>query len=112
MDFDYSFFHKTLHKVRRLRFYTYPYYILRGAAEVASQDQIEIAPKVISMIENDKGKVTIFDTSSYSKQPGNKLSKLREYLGNDLPEDFLAFYRKFSEALVVTRSYPVHLWNH
>ena len=72
--------------------------------------QLEIAPRVISTVDDDCG-TTILDTTSFAKQPGNDLRQLHEYLGNDLLEDFLAFYSKFSEALVVTRSYPVHLWS-
>jgi hypothetical protein len=111
MIFDYSFFDDSLRKLRRLRSYTYPYYILRGAVEVGSPRQLEIAPKVISMDVSEVSETAVFDTTSYSKEPGSNLRQLLDFLGNELPPDFLAFYKKYAEALVVTRSYPIHLWS-
>lgn len=111
MSFDYTFFNQTLTRLRRLRSrISYPWYVLDAAKQIASSEDLEVAPKVI-WTANDTSGETIFDTTSYAKQPGSELRQLIEYLGQTPPEDFLAFHRLYAEALVVTRSYPIHLWS-
>jgi hypothetical protein len=54
---------------------------------------------------------TYFRTSSYARTPGVGVGAIESALKNTLPGDFVEFHNKFSEALVVTRSYPLHIWD-
>jgi hypothetical protein len=111
MNCDYSFFEETLTKVRRLRSkYCFPYYILRGAAETGSPEQLSVRPKVIWKSDTNEDE-TIVETSNYATRGGTSLDRLRAFLGNEPPHDFAEFYRHYSQALVVTRAFPTQLWD-
>jgi hypothetical protein len=111
MNSDYSFFEETLTKVRRLRSrFSYPYQILDGATEVASGQPSPVEPKVIWKSDTNEDE-TIIETSNYAARGGTGLDRLRAFLGNEPPLDFAEFYRRYSQALVVTRSFPTHLWD-
>lgn len=111
MPFDYTFFDESLRTVRRLiTRINHPWHILDGAAKIGMPEQLVRAPKIIQEAEGDSVEV-VFDTTSYARIPGTNLGKLSAFIENKLPDDFLAFYRRYAEALVVTRSYPIHLWN-
>jgi hypothetical protein len=48
---------------------------------------------------------------AYIKGFTSGLGKLKAALRTTLPEDFIQFYSEFGEALVITRSDPLWLWN-
>lgn len=68
-----------------------------------------MAPKLLSEDADHWGRTVL--TRSYARKPGKGLEKLESLMHNRLPEDFLEFHRLYDEALVTTRTYPVHLWN-
>ena len=109
MDFDYSFFDETLARIRRLRARFYPWYIIDAAPEIGTAEQLKKSPKIISTVDDDCGE-TVLEAASYARQPGNDLSRLQGLLENETPLDFREFYGSYAEALLVTRSYPIHLW--
>ncbi|MEY4484772.1 MAG: hypothetical protein RL693_2224 [Verrucomicrobiota bacterium] len=110
MPFDYTFFDESLSTVRRLRSLVAQYGIFDGAAAIGMPEQLAHGPKVIWEAGGDSEEV-VFDTTSYARVPGTNLEKLSEFMENKLPQDFLDFYQRYAEALVVTRSHPIHLWS-
>lgn len=98
-------FDKSLVSRRILKGYNSGYYILRAAPEVM-RDEPCILPRVTHKDQN----ITCIETSSYARAPGIGTSRLEDFIKNQLPADFEAFYQKYAEALVVTRTFPVHLW--
>ena len=118
MDYDYSFFEKTLHQRRRFKAREDVY----GWAEFQRQwhftgfDQMEVKlpPVLVDPGIQDgfypTGRGATYEVANYARKPGSDLKELREWVGLELPEDFLAFYRQYAEALVVTHTLAVHLW--
>jgi hypothetical protein len=68
-----------------------------------------MAPRVVEGSEDDPSQVIL--TRSYARKPGKGLGNLEKVLQNSLPEDFLQFHQLYDEALITTRTYPIHLWN-
>jgi hypothetical protein len=106
---DFSFFLSTLSQVRRLKSYTAPWYITRGAQEAGDPDQLAKFPKMISEPEAGTGEF-VFDTTNFASVPGHGLATLQEMVGWPLPPDLIAFYELFEKALVITRTFPLHIW--
>jgi len=106
-SFDFSFFDHALRNVRRLK--GYPYDVIRGAEEIGSGSQLKTCPRMIEE-PNDFGD-GVFETTSYATIPGHGVTKLQQMVGNPLPPDLVAFYESYEKALVVTRTYPLHLWH-
>jgi hypothetical protein len=77
---DFSFFSETLDKVRRLKSNSWPWYIVRGAQETGSAEQLASLPRIITKTESGGGE-HIFDTTSYATSPGHELHKLQEMVG-------------------------------
>ncbi|HSJ02889.1 MAG TPA: SMI1/KNR4 family protein, partial [Verrucomicrobium sp.] len=70
-------------------------------------DELGMAPRMLS--ENGWERVIL--TRSYARKPGRGVARLEQKLQNKVPEDFRAFHEVYDEALVTTRTYPLHLWN-
>lgn len=110
MKFDYGFFEETLHSLRRLRAYSIDKsYLLGAPSRVFPEMDLQGIPRVVEGGEDDPSQV--IETRSYARTPGSELAKLESTLLNSLPEDFLEFHRLYDEALLTTRTYPIHLWN-
>ncbi len=107
---SYRFFAETLVTPRRLKSYTWPGYIIRGTRETDASGGLNGYPKMISQPESGDGEF-IFDTTSYATAPGHGLPLLQEMVGWPLPSDFVTFYELYEQALVVTRTHPLHLWS-
>lgn len=107
MDNYFPEFEKSLRTQRVLKAYNYADYLRNAPAEIMRGQ-----PASLPDIVYQEGDVTYFSTSSYARGPGEDTgTEIEALLGNRLPSDFRAFYDKFAEALVVTRSYPIHIWN-
>ncbi len=111
--YDYSFFDQSLAKARLLKSYTYPYYILDAASELFGDAATLKSPNLVYEDEDPKTRngTFIFEVSSYATNPGHGLAQVQKMVGHPLPDDFLAFYERYEKALVVTRTYPIHLWH-
>jgi hypothetical protein len=109
MLWDYTFLHHSTATVRRLKG-CHPYAIERGAKETGTEDQLRRAPRII-LPADEQGLDCVFETSSYATSPGHGLRVLQAMVGHPLPEDFTAFHEQFEKALVVTRTFPLHLWH-
>lgn len=107
--YDYSFFDKFIDKTRLLKG-CHPYALVRGANETGTVDQLLRSPKIIIPADN-QGENCIFEAASYATSPGHGLAKVQEMVGYPLPDDLLAFYERYEKALVVTRTYPLHMWH-
>jgi hypothetical protein len=66
------------------------------------------APKVVY---EEGRKIWVSTKSAYAIQPGNDLAGVRAFLENELPGDFLEFYREIREGLLITLSHPIHFWS-
>ncbi len=111
MPFDYTFFQESLTKVRRLRsLVAHPGDIFNGAAAIGTPEQLERSPKLIWEAGGDSIEM-VCDLTNYARTAGGGLERLGGFLGCQLPGDFLDFHRLYSEALIVTRSYPMHIWS-
>lgn len=110
MKYDFGFFEESLHTLRRLRSYSIDKsYLLDAPGQVFPELETGMAPKVLEGGEDDPSQVIL--VRSYARKPGKGLAKLEALLRNRLPDDFLEFHRLYDEALVSTRTYPIHLWN-
>ena len=58
------------------------------------------APKVV--YEHGR-KIWVSTKSAYARQPGNDLAGVRAFIENELPGDFLEFYREIREGLLITQ---------
>lgn len=99
-------FEISLQSRRVLKAYNNGYYILNAVPDVMKGQACEL-PKVTF---EDTRITCIETTSSYARMPGSDLAPLEAFLKNALPEDFTTFWGRYSEALVITRSFPIHLW--
>jgi hypothetical protein len=110
MKHDYRFFEETLHRLRRLRSNTMGSgYLLDAPKQMFPEQDFGMAPKLLSEDEDHWGRVVL--TRSYARKPGKGLARLEALLQNQLPEDFRNFHRLYDEALLTTRTYPIHLWS-
>ncbi len=109
MKHDYGFFERSLHNLRRLRAYSMDKsYLLEAPSQIFRGEDPGMTPRILEGGEDDPSQVVL--TRSYARKPGNGLWKLGAVLQNRLPDDFLEFHRLYHEALVTTRTFPVHLW--
>jgi hypothetical protein len=99
-------FEASLRHRRVLKGYNIAHWILRGVPEFM-RDQAHIAPKKAFQDSEFTG----IEVSSYARTPGAGVLKLEDYIKNELPSDFATFYTAYSEALVITRTFPLHLWS-
>lgn len=107
--YDYSFFESSIQNVRTF-IGRQPSALQQGALETGSEEQLKRSPKIL--IEGDEmGDDCIFEAASYATTPGRGLRLVAEVVGHTLPEDFLQFYELYEKALVVTRTFPLHLWS-
>ncbi|RYD37171.1 MAG: hypothetical protein EOP86_04090, partial [Verrucomicrobiaceae bacterium] len=110
--FDFSFFDEALKRVRRLRSYTFPWYVMGAVPDIFGSSPGFQIPKMLSIQadpETGDGEY-IFEAASYAAVPGHGLAEVQKMVGNPLPPDLLAFYERYEKALAVTRTYPLHLW--
>jgi hypothetical protein len=99
-------FEHSLQTKRVLRARNYADY-LRDAPGQIMRDKDSYLPDIVF----EDGEDTYFRTSSYARTPGAGVGAIESALKNNLPDDFSDFYKKYAEALVVTRSYPLHIWD-
>lgn len=104
-EMNFPNFENSLVRRRILKGYSGAHHILNATPEIMRGDYC-ILPKVTR--KDEQG--TCIETSSYARTSGAKTSLLEDFIKNQLPPDFEAFYQKYAEALVVTRTFPVHLW--
>lgn len=108
MKLDYTFFEESLHRLRKLRTYNIGNgYLIDAPRQIFPDLELGMAPRIIS--EESDGWVVL--TKSYARKPGKALNNLENLLQTRLPKDFLEFHQVYDEALVTTRTFPVHLWN-
>lgn len=84
--------------------------LVRGSIETGSEAQLSRSPKIIIPADH-RGENCVFEAASYGRSPGHGLTRVQALVGNPLPDDFLAFYEQYETALVVTRTFPLHLWS-
>ncbi len=110
MKHDYEFFEETLHRLRRLRSYSIDKsHLLDAPGQVFPGMELGMSPRIVEGEGDDPSQVIL--TRSYARKPGKGLAKLEAVLQNKLPEDFLEFHRIYDEALLTTRTFPIHLWS-
>lgn len=102
---EFTRFGQSLLTSRVLKAYNDGSFILDAAPQVMQGQACDLP----SVVFEDADEVHI-KTSSYARTPGIGSDDLESHLKNILPRDFTAFYEQYSEALIVTRSYPIHLW--
>lgn len=108
MKFEYTFFEESLHRLRRLTCGGPDVSCLIDAPQWLFPEQdFGMAPKILK----EEGWEREILTRSYARKPGRELAALEKVLQNRLPGDFLEFHRLYDEALVTTRTYPIHLWS-
>ncbi len=108
MKFDYSFFEESIHRMRKLRAHSIGNgYLVDAPHQVFPDLELGMAPQILS--EEPDGWIVL--TKSYARKPGKGLLKVEEVMQNTLPNDFLEFHQLYDEALITTRTYPIHLWN-
>lgn len=106
---DYRFFEDGLKLMRRLKAYNAASCLLDAPRQLFPENDFGMAPKVLEGTDEDDTQIIL--TRSYARKPGRGVVKLEEKLQNRLPEDFRLFHGIYDEALVTTRTYPLHLWN-
>ena len=108
MNYDYGFFEESLHRLRKLKAYSMGNgYLVDAPRQIFPDMELGMTPRILS--EDPDGWVVL--TSSYARKPGKGLHEVENILQNQLPDDFIEFHRLYDEALVTTRTFPVHLWN-
>lgn len=108
MKYNYQFFEESLHQLRRLACGGPDVTCLIDAPRQLFPDQdFGMAPKILK----EEGWERVILTRSYARKPGKGLAKLGTLMQNHLPEDFLEFHQLYDEALVTTRTLPIHLWS-
>ena len=106
MQINFPLFEKSLKTERILKAYNYADYLRRAPLEI-TRGQATNLPVVVY----EEKDATFFKTSSYARSPGGgTVDKIESLIKNRLPDDFRTFYLEYAEALIVTRSYPIHLW--
>jgi hypothetical protein len=107
VKFDYSFFEDSLNNLRCLRAYSPDKsYLLEAPKRIFAEVDLGLAPQVMEGEEDDSSQIIL--TRSYARISNYK--NLECVLKNSPPMDFEAFYRVCDEALVTTRTMPIHLW--
>lgn len=110
MKYDYEFFEESLNRLRRLRSNTLGSgYLLDAPEQLFPEQSFGIVPKLLEEDEDHWGRVVL--ARSYARKPGKGLAKLEALMQSRLPDDFLEFHRLYDEALLTTRTYPIHLWS-
>lgn len=103
---EFTSFQQAITQTRKLRVNSYGDCLRRGPKQILGSDRAEGAELIF---EGDDH--TIFKASSYARTPGPGVSALDKLLKNTLPDDLKSFYSTYAEALVVTRTYPIHIWS-
>lgn len=122
MNYDYTFFEQSLHKLRKLRSCVYDVsFLLDAPGRLFPDLDLGMAPRLLSetggtpldeITENYRHPPErVILTRSYARKPGRGVKLLEDDLRNMLPEDYRQFLETYDEALVTTRTYPIHLWN-
>jgi hypothetical protein len=108
MEYDYTFFEETLHRLRHLACGGPDVSSLTDApGELFPEQDFGMAPKILK----EQGWERVILTRSYARKPGKGLPRLEALMQNRLPEDFCEFHRLYDEALLTTRTFPIHLWS-
>lgn len=107
MEIDYSFFEKSINKLRVLSCGGPDVTCLIDAPVRLFGNDLGVAPKILSEVGWER---TIL-TRSYARKPGKGLEKLEQTLKAVPPCDFQNFHVLYEEALVTTRTFPIHLWS-
>ncbi len=107
--YDYAFFDRSVGTVRNF-IGRHPYALERGSKETGTEQQLKKSPKIV-VDADELGKDCLFLAASYATSPGHGLAKVQKMVGHPLPEDFLGFYERYEKALVVSRTFPIHLWH-
>jgi hypothetical protein len=108
MKHDYEFFEDILHRLRRLACGGPDVSSLTDApGELFPEQDLGMAPKILK----EQGWERVILTRSYARKPGKGLARLEALMQNRLPEDFCEFHRLYDEALLTTRTFPIHLWS-
>jgi hypothetical protein len=107
--FDYSFFEDSLHRERKLRAYSIDKSPLLKAPRLLFSDMdLGDIPKVLEGTSDDPSQVIL--ARSIARKRDQKLDHLKYKIWNPLPDDFREFHEIYDEALIVTRTMPIHLW--
>lgn len=110
MNYDFNFFEQSIQRLRRLRSYSYDKSCLLKAPQRLFPDlDLGMSPRVLEGTRDDESQVIL--TRSYARKPGKGVHRVEAALQNTLPADFAEFHRLYDEALVLTRTFPIHLWN-
>jgi hypothetical protein len=107
MNYDYSFFDESINRLRRLACCVSDVTWLTDAPVRIFGDDLGMAPRILSEVGGER----VILTRSYARKPGHGVEKLEAVLHNRLPIDFREFHELYDEALVTTRTYPIHLWS-
>jgi hypothetical protein len=112
MNYDYTFFREHLARKRKMRslngaivesgvgrFFGYP----------IAKEYLVLEPKIDESTK--EGYVIAHSNGAYLRGPSSALDKLEDAMRCKLPEDFVQFHREFGEALVITRTDPLWLWD-
>lgn len=120
MNFDFRFFEDSLHRLRKLRFRGYDASpMLEAPRQLFPDLDLGMAPRLLSeiggstVISETEGSPSerVILTRSYARQPGRSVGQLEKALQNGLPRDYRQFLEAYDEALITTRTYPIHLWS-
>jgi len=122
MNFDFRFFEDSLHRLRKLRFRGYDASpMLEAPRQMFPDLDLTMAPHLLSetggspVMSETEGSppARVILTRSYARprQAGRSVQQLEEALQNVLPRDYNQFLEAYDEALVTTRTYPIHLWS-
>lgn len=105
-SFDYSFFEESLRKTRRMREY-WGY----GVNEVAVKEGFQSKADVCKLVAREESCLLIDTSSFFRPTSDDDWLALESRMGQPLPEDFAAFHALYSEAIILTRAQPVHLFS-
>jgi hypothetical protein len=112
MIYDYTFFWEHLKRRRRYKSINYSaiesgvtYYF----GHVVSDDRL--ITETITNNTNKEKYITTHTYGGYLRGATSALDKLANAMRCDLPDDFVQFYQEFGEALVISRTDPLWLWN-
>ena len=103
---EFQRFEHSLKMRRRLRCYDFGDYLRRIPVGLVLDDNV-VPPE---LVEDLGVEGAIFETSSFASRLGEGASRLESVLQNQIPVSIRSFYEQFSEALLVTRSFPIHIW--
>jgi hypothetical protein len=98
-------FQASLITTRVLKGHDNCHWMLDAAADIMKEQSYPL-PSVVYEDDN----MTCLRMSSYARTPGMGVKPIEDFIQNTLPEDFCLFHQQYAEALVVTRTHPIHLW--